>query len=213
MGMNEKLTIFDTIDRVERKFSVNPNMTLISASEAGDIAEEAGVAPVKLDQRERTRVHWYKVSDIKEAIARFRSRQEEIRAIKGLGPIHGKPAHYEPNLAQEDEVVSLQEAGVYDNPIKVPEPETAQTTMEAPPLEPDTDGEQATDGPSGGGDSLTQAGLSGTTASALVANGIGSIAALHTLIEAQGVAGLKGLDGIGAGRIKEIEKALELTNA
>lgn len=202
MGMStQKLTIFDTINRIKKQIQANPNRVVLSASEVGDIAEWAQLQPVPV--REKTQVAWYRQSDVVAAIKKFEADQVRYRALTEMQ--NNTP---EPVTIAENEPISLAESGTLDNLI----PETEPKQGDDPAVEAITDDSQATDGPAQAG-SFDAMGFDKGLVDALERNGITTPAALQNLVDSSGPESLKTLDGIGDGRIKTIEKALNLNPA
>ncbi len=217
--MARKLTIFDTIERLERKFEHNPTLKLVSSTECQDLALECDLKAVPVE--EETPVEWYFVDEVKAAIAAFREKQAEILALRKLT----RSDSSEPTPVMESvkprEKVSLEEAGVFDSPhIDEPEPqpdepETAQTVIAPKPDAYVKDDKEPTPAPTMDGQAagLVALGLDSQTVAILEAADVRTESALRKLVEAGGMDEIRAIDGIAAGRAKKIETALGLTTA
>lgn len=224
--MNRKLTIYDSVIRCKAMISRNPNLKLISGSECGDIAEECNLKPVQTI--EKTAVPYFWSSDVSEAISKIEKRKEEMEAIRSLGPLNGPTPAPAPD--SPGEAISLEAAGVFVNPIKIPE-SADEPSQRTPTIAPDTKAHtgpstptadvkdddsdaadessgtaEATDGPAAG--SFEAMGLSSQAIKALEGNGVESVNALRKLHDVQGDAGIRALDGVGEKIAKQIIDAM-----
>lgn len=213
-----KLTIFDSIERCKGIFQRNPSKQLISASECGDIAEEAKLSPVPVV--EKTAVLWYWVRDVKAAIVKYEEKMAQYKALQGLNQSANADEPTPINFPSKTtgERVSLEDMGELKNPIKLPEAEQTAPTSTDPTAatvtddagdrvaDDETSAAEATDGPVAG--TFEQLGLTGQAIKALQNNGVESVGALNTLVDSQGLAGLKSLDGVGEKLAEQIHNAV-----
>lgn len=238
MGMkNKPLTIFDTITRLKGVFERNPNKTLIGGSECGDIAERCGLQPVPVEEKMAVPFYW--VKDVKAAIAKLEAQARQEEAVRQQLR-SDEPTPLIPGQAP-NRPVSLTDAGEFLNPIKVPEPKdeparnptpTAQTVIEPTPNAAVTDDASAADDETsddavakdGQADGAVQApvtsntsfesmGLNSQAIAALRNNGVETPTALRNLFDSSGIAGLKGLEGVGEKLAKQISAAMTTTAA